>query len=125
MHNKYNKKTYFRFILLFVILSFSYSETFLRFNYPHAITIKDEKILVIHEEGVTICDPTLKTKLKEEIIFTGNEKIDTEAKLSKVTTLYEPQYDDEYIVTLINDYVYIFYFLLYFNFKYKNIFYYN
>ena len=108
MHNKYNKKTYFRFILLFIILSFSHSETFLRFNYPHAITIKDEKILVIHEEGVTICDPTLKTKLKEEIIFTGDEKIDTEAKLSKITTLYEPQYDDEYIVTLINDYVYIF-----------------
>ena len=108
MHNKYNKKTYFRFFLLFIILSFSHSETFLRFNYPHAITIKDEKILVIHEEGVTICDPTLKTKLKEEIIFTGNEKIDTEAKLSKITTLYEPQYDDEYIVTLINDYVYIF-----------------
>ena len=90
MYKIYNKNINFIFLIIFVLIPALYSETFLRFNYPHAITIKDEKILVIHEDGVTICDPTLKTKL------------------SKVTTLYEMQYNAKYVVALINDYIYIF-----------------
>ena len=108
MYKIYNKNINFIFLIIFVLIPALYSETFLRFNYPHAITIKDEKILVIHEDGVTICDPTLKTRLKEVVTFTYSEKINTDAKLSKVTTLYEMQYNAKYVVALINDYIYIF-----------------
>ena len=108
MYKIFNKNINFIFLIIFVLIPALYSETFLRFNYPHAITIKDEKILVIHEDGVTICDPTLKTILKEVVTFTDSEKINTDAKLSKVTTLYEMQYNAKYVVALINDYIYIF-----------------
>ena len=95
-------------ILYIIIFISNSSETFLSFKYPQAITIKDEKIFVIHQDGVTICDPTLEKELKKEIIFEEQEKINTEAALSKVTILYEKQFDDKYIISLINDYIYIF-----------------
>ena len=97
------------YFVLFSLLFLSKSaETFLSFKYPYAITIKDEKILVIHQDGVTICNPNLTSVIKQEITFEGTEKINTEESLSKVTTLYEKQYGDEYIIALINDYIYIF-----------------
>ena len=95
-------------ILYLAIFISNSSESFLSFKYPQAITIKEEKILVIHQDGVTICDPTLEKEIKKEIIFEEEEKINTEAALSKVTILYEKQFDDKYIISLINDYIYIF-----------------
>ena len=80
------------------------SETFLYFNYPYAFKIKDKNIFVIHQDGITICDPTLKRIIRNETIFEGTDKINTDASLSKVATLYE----NGYIICLINDYIYIF-----------------
>ena len=98
-------KHYFYFFLILLIINISKSsEAFLYFNYPYAFKIKDKNIFVIHQDGITICDPTLKRIIRNETIFEGTEKINSDASLSKVTTLYE----NGYIICLINDYIYIF-----------------
>jgi len=98
-------KHYFYFFLILLIINISKSsEAFLYFNYPYAFKIKDKNIFVIHQDGITICDPTLKRIIRNETIFEGTDKINSDASLSKVTTLYE----NGYIICLINDYIYIF-----------------
>ena len=98
-------KHYFYFYVILLIINLSKSsEAFLYFNYPYAFKIKDKNIFVIHQDGITICDPTLKRIIRNETIFEGTEKINSDASLSKVTTLYE----NGYIICLINDYIYIF-----------------
>ena len=101
--NLLNQYYYFFFSLLVINISIS-SQSFLSFKYPYAITIKDRNIFVIHQDGVTICDPKLKTIVRKEIIFEDSEKINSDGSLSKVTSLYE----NGYIIILINDYIYIF-----------------
>ena len=92
------------FIFLLLINIPQAFQTFLSFNYPYAFTIKDRNIFVIHQNGVTICDPTFKSIIREEITFQESEKIKSDASLSKVASLYE----NGYIICLINDYIYIF-----------------
>ena len=93
----------FFFSLLVINISIS-SQAFLSFKYPYSFAIKDRNIFVIHQDGVTICDPKLKTIIRKEIIFEDSEKINSDGSLSKVTSLYE----NGYIICLINDYIYIF-----------------
>ena len=91
-------KHYFYFFLILLIINISKSsEAFLYFNYPYAFKIKDKNIFVIHQDGITICDPTLKRIIRNETIFEGTDKINSDASLSKVTTLYE----NGYIICLI------------------------
>ena len=98
------EELFFLFLFLIIINKSKLSETFLSFKYPYAFTIKDRNIFVIHQEGVTICDPTFKTIIRNEIIFKEEEKINSDESLSKITSLYE----NGYIICLINDYIYIF-----------------
>ena len=101
----YLPKHYFYFFLFLLIINISKSsQAFLYFKYPYAFTIKDRNIFVIHQDGITICDPTLKRIIRNETIFESSEKISNDSSLSKVTTLYE----NGYIICLINDYIYIF-----------------
>ena len=101
----YLPKHYFYFFFFLLIINISKSsQAFLYFNYPYAFTIKDRNIFVIHQDGITICDPTLKRIIRNETVFESSEKINNDDSLSKVTTLYE----NGYIICLINDYIYIF-----------------
>ena len=95
-------KFYF-FLLAFINIT-KLSQSYLYFKYPYAFTIKDRNIFVIHEEGVSICDPTFKRIIRYEITFEEEEKINSDDSLSKVTSVYE----NGYIICLINDYIYIF-----------------
>ena len=106
MKNQKNifNELFFFFLFLTIINIPKSSQSFLSFKFSYAITIKDRNIFVIHQDGVTICDPTFKTIIREEIIFKDAEKINSDESLSKVTTLYE----NGYIICLINDYIYIF-----------------
>jgi hypothetical protein len=101
----YLPKHYFYFFFFLLIINISKSsQAFLYFKYPYAFTIKDRNIFVIHQDGITICDPTLKRIIRNETVFASSEKISSDSSLSKVTTLYE----NGYIICLINDYIYIF-----------------
>ena len=80
-----------------IILSFSFIN-------PYAITLKDEKILVIHKFGISICDSSTKTIINNNILFSESQQIATDASLSKITHSSE----NGYIFCIINDEIYIF-----------------
>ena len=90
---------YFILIILIspIILSFSFIN-------PYAITLKDEKILVIHKFGISICNSSTKTIINNITLFSEDEQIITEGSLSKITHSSE----NGYIFCIINDKIYIF-----------------
>ena len=59
--------------------------------------------MVIHKFGITICNYLLSQIIKNITIFNEDEQIKTESSLSKVTTATI----DEYIISIINDKIYI------------------
>ena len=80
-----------------IILSFSFIN-------PYTISLMEEKILVIHKFGISICDSNTYTIPNNTILFSESEQITTDANLSKITHSSE----NGYIFCIINDKVYIF-----------------
>ena len=74
------------------------------FNFPYSISLSNGNILIIHKYGITICDGLLSNIIEDIVIFNKDEEIKTELSLSKVTTANI----DEYIISIINDKIYIF-----------------
>ena len=60
--------------------------------------------MIIHKYGISICDYLLSDIIENITIFKEDEQIKTEALLSKITT----GTIDNYIISLINDKIYIF-----------------
>ena len=98
--NIYKRILYF--FILFILIKLSKSS--ISFNFPYSLTLSNGNIFVIHQKGVTICDNLLNSILLNVITFSEDEEIKTEDSLSKITTAF--QYG--YIISLINDKVYIF-----------------
>ena len=95
--------------LLYIILFFlniSPTISYLHFTYPYAITLKSSgNIFIIHKTGVTICDPSYSTIIKNVTTFSASEEISDPNTLSKVAI---SQFDDGYIVSVIINNIYIF-----------------
>ena len=103
-----NDKLIFQIIIIFFfVICFQLIEIVdskLYFNYPSAITLSNKNIFIVHRLGVDVIDPLFTQILKRVIIFTEDEKINTEEELSKI----EIKYKEQYIFVLIKDKIYIF-----------------
>ena len=96
-----NRKLLYMYIFYIIITKSNLS---IFFNFPYSISLSNGNIFVIHKSGISICDYLLSYIIEDIIIFKEDEQIKTEASLSKVTTATI----DEYIISLINDKIYIF-----------------
>ena len=95
-------KQIFELIIFIILLNFSFS--YLSFQYPYAFKLSNKNIFVIHQSGVAVCNPDFTEILSEQVSFSDSEKINTDESLSKITSVSE----DDYIICLINDKIYIF-----------------
>ena len=95
-------KENFSLIILSILINSSFS--YLAFKYPYAFKLNNKNIFVIHQLGVTICNHNFTESISRVVTFSETEKITTDEALSKVTSIYE----DNYIICLINDKIYIF-----------------
>ena len=92
------------FIILF-ILNIPLIISSISFIYPNAVTLKNGNIFVIHRYGISICDSSYSTIIKNITNFPTNQLISNEDYLSKVAIA---QFEDGYIVSVIIDKIYIF-----------------
>ena len=95
------RKLLFIYIIYTIIII---SNSSIIFNFPYSISLSNGNILIIHKYGITICDGLLSNIIEDIVIFNKDEEIKTELSLSKVTTANI----DEYIISIINDKIYIF-----------------
>ena len=72
------------------------------FRYPYSITLVSDNILLIQKTGIDIYDKSL-NKLNQIIEFSGEDKI-TEENFSRIAI----KYNNEYILSVINDKMFIF-----------------
>ena len=72
------------------------------FYYPYSITLVNDNIFLIQKTGIDIYDKSL-NKLKKIVEFSGEEKI-SEENFSKIAI----KYNNEYILSVINDKMFIF-----------------
>ena len=98
----FNLRKIFQILILIIIIDFSYS--YLSFNFPYSLTLANGNIFVIHQKGISICNYRLDTIIENITIFSEDEEIKTEESLSKITTAF----DNGYIISIINDKIYIF-----------------
>ena len=100
------KPILFYYILLFIIFKTIYSQnSTIYLNFPFSIKLSNENIFIIHQDGVSIYDPTFSYLISQEVIFSESEKIHSTFNLSKVTV---SQFENGYIVSIINDKIYFF-----------------
>ena len=97
-----NSKKIFVLVILSIIMNLSKSS--ILFSYPYCLSLSNGNILVIHKTGINICDHSLSTIIENITSFEGDEEINNDKALSKVTT----ETKDEYIFCIINDKIYIF-----------------
>ena len=96
------RKVFSLFIFISLINS---SFSYLSFKYPYAFKLSNKNIFVIHELGISICDKTFTRIIFNATKFSEQEKIKSNAALSKVTSIFCETY---FIICLINDKIYIF-----------------
>ena len=92
------------FFLFIIFLIISSTNSALYFSFPTAIALGDKNIFIIHQTGVTICDPKLTTIKKNVIDFASNEQISE----STLSTISIAQFSNGYIVSTIINKVFIF-----------------
>ena len=112
---KNNKQKKYIFILksnifcnyFFVLLLFSILQNNLinSLSYPKSITLLNGNIFVIHQDGITIYDSSLRRVRKNVIEFNSEEKIDNKDKLTKITI---SRFENEYIVCIILATIHVF-----------------
>ena len=104
-----NDKLYFQIINIsyYIIISFQLINkinSYVHFKYPYGITLTNQNVFIVHQLGIDIIDAQFTKIIKNVLTFSEEEKIKTENELSKI----EIKYKDGYILTLINDKIYIF-----------------
>ena len=95
----------FFLLLLFCIFKQNKSTNSLYINLPYSLFLSNDNIFVIHQNGVSIFDTNFTKIIKNEIIFSESEKTEYEASFSRLTV---SQFQNGYIISLINDKIYIF-----------------
>ena len=72
---------------------------------PVIIALFDNNLLIIHQDGVDVCDPELNL-IKESLIFETSEEQITKNDLSKITIA--KFYDENIIIAIIKEKLFIF-----------------
>ena len=91
--------------LFIIFLSFHFIQSLnstLYFDYPYYITLSNDNIFLIHYEGIDIYDSSF-NKINQIIQFSGDEEMTKE-----IFSNIKIKYDNEYILSIINDKIYIF-----------------
>ena len=91
-----------KFLIIFLVFHIIPLINSLSYDYPYYITLSNDNIFLIHYAGVDIYDSSF-NKIKEIIKFLDDEEM-TEEIFSKI----ELKYDNECILSIINDKIYIF-----------------
>ena len=104
-----NDKLKFQIIINFyyIIISFQLLNkvnSYVHFTYPYGITLSNQNVFIVHQLGIDIINLLFTKIIKNVLTFSEDEKIKTENELSKI----EIKYKDGYILSLINDKIYIF-----------------
>ena len=92
----------FKISLIILIQIFYKTSSSTSFDYPYSITLINDNIFLIQKTGIDIYDKSL-NKLNQIIEFSGEEEL-TEENFSKI----EIKYNNEYILSVINDKMFIF-----------------
>ena len=90
------------FSLIIILQIFCKINSITSFDYPYSITLSNDNIFLIQKTGIDIYDESL-NKLNQIIEFSGEEEI-SEEKFSKIVI----KYNNEYILSIINDKIFIF-----------------
>ena len=90
-------------LLIIFITMFPYNYSFPYYNI-HSLVLKNGNIFLIHKKGIDICDKYFQKKIKTEILFSDEEQI-TDGQMKNILI---KKFDDEYLICLIIDKVYIF-----------------
>ena len=101
----YFKNEFDLFIIITLLSNILQSNAELNFKYPTSISLENENIFVIEENGIYICNSDFTEIIKKVKSFdTEEEKISTLEKLSTVILIRR----SDYIISLINYKVYFF-----------------
>jgi len=92
----------FKISLIILIQIFYKASSSTSFDYPYSIILVNDNIFLIQKTGIDIYDKSL-NKLNQIIEFSGEEEI-TEENFSKIAI----KYNKEYILSVINDKMFIF-----------------
>ena len=87
------------FIFLHII---SQVNSLLSYEYPHSVTLSNGNIFLIHQGGIDIYDSSFKQT--EQILKFSDEEEMTKENFAKISLRYE----NEYILSIINDKIFIF-----------------
>jgi hypothetical protein len=88
---------------IFLIFQFFHKvDSSVFFNYPYYLTLSNDNIFLIHYKGIDIYDSSF-NKINQIIQFSGDEEM-TEEIFAKIII----KYDNVYILSIINDKIYIF-----------------
>jgi hypothetical protein len=90
------------FTLIIILQSFYKISSLSSFDYPYSIILSNDNIFLIQKTGIDIYDKSL-NKLNQIIEFSGEEEI-TEENFLKIAI----KYNKEYILSVINDKMFIF-----------------
>ena len=102
------KNLFYVFDFLLVLFSFiKICKLIPQLKNPRAINLSNNKILVIHQDGIDIYDSYFNSLIQNINNFSEGEKIDqTKATTIRIARFSEE--DDGYIISIINDQIYIF-----------------
>ena len=92
----------FTISLIILLQIFCKTNSSTSFDYPYSITLANDNIFLIQKTGIDIYDKSL-NKLNQIIEFSGEEEI-TEENFLKIAI----KYNKEYILSVINDKMFIF-----------------
>jgi len=90
------------FTLIIILQRFYIINSITSFDYPYLITLPNDNIFIIQNTGIDIYDISLK-KLNKIIEFSGEDEI-SEEKFSNITI----KYNTKYIISILNDKIFIF-----------------
>jgi hypothetical protein len=105
MHSKIFKNFLYKYLFILLLIKLFQSNSFPQLKFPFSIILSNDNIFIIHQDGVSIYNSGLSNLISDEIIFNDSEKINSEYSLSKITV---SQFDNGYIIALINDKIYFF-----------------
>ena len=95
-------------ILLFFLIIGKFNSEIPQFTFPQAITLSNGDFFIIHQTGIDIFDSNLTNKKSTIITFEDDDKIKNDTFLSKTTISRYKSEDNGYILSIINDKIFIF-----------------
>lgn len=104
-HNNYNIYFFFYIISFFCILNMDNLSP--QFNFPGSITLLNGNVLIIHQDGIDIYSSSLENKIDNIYNFSEYEKIDSNKVIKIIISRFSPS-NYGYIISIINDQIYIF-----------------